>query len=115
MRSKHVAGIALLVAALVVGVSPLVASRSLHGGGTTSGEAAAAGDVGVGLPVAAPVWDDDTLRSCQDWCAWQYFHDKKAYNVCFACTCLLAAAETGGETVSAAEQCKVALRGNRLN
>lgn len=57
----------------------------------------------------SPQWDLVELAECQGTCNWNYATQRRMYNICYACVCLLNAAEHEGERESALAQCEAAL------
>lgn len=55
-----------------------------------------------------PAWNDDRLRQCNYDCQDRHWNDGDAFNRCYACRCLLLAAESEGEVISALAQCEQA-------
>lgn len=57
---------------------------------------------------SSPAWNGERLRQCSDGCLDRYSGDLRGFNLCYACGCLLRAAENEGEIISATAQCEQA-------
>jgi hypothetical protein len=112
MKKMKKVVVASIVGAFVLAMTPLAVGMALRELGAAGGGTGASTVTG-GPVSAAPAWDDDILRSCQEGCS--VLVTKPAqYNACYACWCLSMAAETPEEQISAEAQCQAALRDRRV-
>lgn len=110
-RPRNAAHSRGVMAALIAGVLVLLV---LFGG--TKSMAVSELELGAGKrdePVVTPLWNLVHLSQCATLCSLDNIGDSGGFNECYACTCLVQAAQNFSELISARSQCEFEKRRNK--